>query len=55
MRTLTYAVELLVGLACLAGVVPLWRRAGGASRTAAAVLAVAGIAAVVHALVELAR
>ncbi|MGE5226190.1 MAG: hypothetical protein ACM3OO_04875 [Planctomycetaceae bacterium] len=55
MRTLTYAVELLVGLACLAGAVPLWRRGGGALRAAAAVLAVAGIAALVHAVVELAR
>ena len=55
MRTMTYAVELLVGLACLAGVVPLWRRGGGVSRAAAAALAVAGIAAVVHAVVELAR
>jgi hypothetical protein len=53
-RTLTYLVELLVGLACLAGVVPLWRRAG-AARIASAVLAAAGVAAVIHGVAELAR
>ena len=54
-RTLTYVVEALVGVACLAGVLPLWRRGTGAARIAAAALAVAGLAAVAHAVVELAR
>jgi hypothetical protein len=54
-RTLTYVVEALVGLACLAGVLPLWRRGTGATRIAATVLAVAGLAAVAHAVVELVR
>jgi hypothetical protein len=51
--TLTSAVELAVGLACLAGVPAAWR-AGKARRVLAGGLVVAGLAAVGHAVVALA-
>jgi hypothetical protein len=53
-RTVTYAIELLVGLACLGLAVPAWRHPG-ALRIASVVFAVAGTAAVVHALAALAQ
>lgn len=52
-RTATYVTELLVGLVCLGLAVPLWRRPG-AMRATAVVFAVAGVAAIIHAAVELA-
>ncbi|HSL11588.1 MAG TPA: hypothetical protein VLA82_09785 [Actinomycetota bacterium] len=48
----TYGIELGVGLASLALAWPSWRR-GGAFRVVGAVLAVAGIAAIVHAVPRL--
>ena len=53
-RTLTYAIELLVGLACLGLAVPMWRHPG-ALRVASIVFAIAGIAAIVHAVPALAQ
>lgn len=53
-RTLTYAIELLVGLACLGLAVPMWRHPG-ALRAASAAFTVAGIAATVHAVTALAQ
>jgi hypothetical protein len=51
-QTLTYVTELLVGLGCLAAAVAT---AGGPRlRWLALVLGVAGIAAIVHAIAELA-
>jgi hypothetical protein len=52
-RTVTYVVELLVGLACLGLAVPLWRRPG-VLRVAGLVFAAAGLAAMVHAVAKLA-
>jgi hypothetical protein len=46
---LTYGVELGVGIASLALAVPSWQR-GGWFRGVGVVIAVAGLAAVVHAL-----
>ena len=51
-RTLTYAIELLVGLACLGLAVPMWRHPG-VLRVASIVFAVAGLAAIVHAVAAL--
>jgi hypothetical protein len=48
----TYGVELGVGIASLALAVPSWQR-GGSFRWIAVVIALAGIAAVVHALSRL--
>jgi len=53
-RTLTYAIELLVGLACLGLAVPMWRHPG-ALRAASIAFAVAGLAATVHAMAALAQ
>ena len=53
-RTVTYVVELLVGLACLGLAFPAWRHPG-ALRVASVVFAVAGVAAVVHAVAALAQ
>jgi hypothetical protein len=53
-RTVTYGIELLVGLVCLGLAIPAWRHPG-ALRIASVVSGVAGIAAVVHALVALAQ
>ena len=47
---LTYAVEIAVGVACLGAAAGAWRR----MRWPAAVLVVAGVAAVVHGVVALA-
>jgi peptidoglycan/LPS O-acetylase OafA/YrhL len=51
-QTLTYVTELLVGLGCLAAAVATTR--GPRLRWLALVLGVAGVAAIVHAIVELA-
>jgi hypothetical protein len=51
-HTVTYAVEMTVGVACLAAV-PAARRASRA-RWPAAILLVAGVAAVLHAALALA-
>jgi hypothetical protein len=53
-RTVTYLVELLVGLACLGLAIGSWRHRG-ALRVAAVLFAVAGVAAVAHAVLELAQ
>ncbi|MGZ8618998.1 MAG: hypothetical protein ACXWYE_03765 [Actinomycetota bacterium] len=50
--TLTYAIELAVGLGCLAAAVGLWRRAS--LRALAVLFAVGGVAAAVHAVWALA-
>jgi peptidoglycan/LPS O-acetylase OafA/YrhL len=50
--SVTYAIEFLVGAACLILAVPLFRRPG-TSRWAGAVIGVAGAAAVIHAVVGL--
>ena len=50
--TITYAIELAVGLGCLAGVPAAWR--GGRTRWLAGILLVAGLAAVLHAVLALA-
>jgi hypothetical protein len=49
----TYSIELGVGVASLAMAWPSWRR-GGAFRVVGAVLALAGLAAIVHAIPRLA-
>ena len=51
-QTLTYVTELLVGLGCLVAAVATAR--GPRLRWLALVLVVAGVAAIVHAVVELA-
>ena len=48
----TYGIELGVGLASLAMSWPSWKR-GGTFRAVAVVLAVAGVAAIVHAVPRL--
>jgi hypothetical protein len=50
-ETVTWAIEAAVGAACLLGVVPLWRTER--LRWLAAVLALAGCAAIVHAALGL--
>jgi hypothetical protein len=50
-RTVTYVVEVAVGLACFGAAAGAWRR----SRVLGAVLVVAGLAATVHGIVALAR
>ncbi len=49
-RVVTYGIELAVGLACVVGAVVAWLRA---SRMAGVVLALAGAAATIHAIVAL--
>jgi hypothetical protein len=51
-ETVTYAVEIAVGLGCLAGVPWAWR--SGRFRWLAGVLMVAGLAAAIHGAVALA-
>ena len=53
MRLAIDLIELAVGVACLAGAVAAWRRSG--LRWAAVALAVAGGAAVGHAILSIAR
>ena len=48
---LTYAIEAAVGAACLVAAAATWRRQG--FRLVAALFAVAGLAAVIHAVVSL--
>jgi hypothetical protein len=52
--TVTAAIELLVGLACLAFALPSWQRGGGSFRLLAVCLALAGAVAIVNAVVTLA-
>lgn len=54
MTTITAAIELLVGLACLAFAWPSWRRGDVSFRVLATVLALGGVVAVVNAVVTLA-
>jgi hypothetical protein len=54
-RTAIDLIELGVGLGCLALAVAAWRAGTVAFRVGAAVLALAGAAAVAHAAVSLAR
>jgi hypothetical protein len=49
--TVTYAIEAAVGIACLLAGGTVWRRSGPGF--AAVLLGVAGVAAVVHAVVSL--
>ena len=49
----TYGIELGVGIASCAMALPSWRR-GGTFRAVAVVLAVAGVAAIAHAVSRLA-
>jgi hypothetical protein len=50
-RTVAYAVELCVGIACLIAAAGTWRRPG--LRVWAAILSVAGVAAALHAVIAL--
>jgi hypothetical protein len=50
--TLTYTIELAVGLGCLAAAVGLWRRAS--LRALAGLFAIGGVAAAAHAVWALA-
>ena len=50
LRVVVYVIELAVGLACVVTGVAAWRRR---LRTAGAILALAGTAAIVHAIVAL--
>jgi hypothetical protein len=51
--TLTYAIELAVGMGCIVLAAQSWRRHVLSLRVAAALFAVAGLAAIVHAIAEL--
>ena len=51
MTGLTAVIELLVGAACVAIALPCWRQGSTAFRVIGAVLAVAGLVAVVNAVV----
>jgi len=51
----TAVIELLVGAACIAIALPCWRRGSTVFRVMGAVLAVAGVTAVVNSLVTLVR
>ena len=55
MTGLTAVIELLVGAACIAIALPCWRQGSTMFRVMGAVLAVAGVVAVVNALVTLVR
>ena len=48
---MTAVIEAAVGLACLIGAADIWRRPG--LRMAAVILAIAGLAAVIHAVTSL--
>jgi hypothetical protein len=52
LRAVIYVIELAVGLACVVGGAAAWRRR---SLTAGVILALAGSAAIVHAIVALVR
>jgi len=51
--SLTAVIELLVGAACIAIALPCWRQGSPMSRTVAVVLGVAGLTAVINAVVTL--
>ena len=55
MTSVTAVIELLVGTACIAIAVPCWRQGSAVFRVMGIVLAVAGITAVVNAVVTLVR
>ena len=55
MTSVTAVIELLVGTACIAIAVPCWRQGSTVFRVMGIVLAVAGITAVVNAVVTLVR
>jgi hypothetical protein len=50
-RAVTYAIEAAVGIGCLIGVPPAWR---GRRHALAGILLLAGLAAVLHAVLSLA-
>ncbi|HEY7478728.1 MAG TPA: hypothetical protein VIB62_10880 [Actinomycetota bacterium] len=53
--TVTSLVELLVGAACVALAVAVWRHPGTAVRVSSVVLALAGLVAIGHAAMRLAQ
>ncbi len=52
-ETITYLIELLVGLACLGLATVAWRRGGAAAQTVSIVIGAAGLAAVADAAIRL--
>ena len=55
MTSVTAVIELLVGVACVAIALPCWRQGSTVFRVMGVVLAIAGITAVVNAVVTLVR
>ena len=55
MTSVTAVIELLVGAACMAIALPCWRQGSTVFRVMGAVLAVAGVTAVVNSLATLLR
>ena len=55
MTSVTAVIELLVGAACIAIALPCWRQGPPVFRLMGALLAVAGVVAVVNAVVTLVR
>lgn len=55
MTSVTAVIELLVGAACIAIALPCWRQGSTMLRVMGVVLAVAGVTAVVNAVVTLVR
>ena len=55
MTSVTAVIELLVGAACIAIALPCWRQDSTTFRVMSVVLAVAGVTAVVNAVVTLVR
>ena len=55
MTSVTAVIELLVGAACIAIALPCWRQGSRVFRVFGVVLAVAGVTAVINALVTLVR
>ena len=55
MTSVTGVIELLVGAACIAIALPCWRQGSTMFRVMGVVLAVAGVTAVVNAVVTLIR
>ena len=55
MTSVTAVIELLVGAACIAIALPCWRQGSTIFSVMGAVLAVAGVVAVVNAVVTLVR
>lgn len=53
MTSVTAVIELLVGAACIVIAVPCWRQGSTMFRVMGAVLAIAGVTAVVNAVVTL--